>query len=393
MPNVTRAVEAKASVAAGEKVLVADLKSCVVQVTGTFTATLKLEGSMDGTNFQQIGSDITAAGLTAISPVYNYIRLNTTAYTSGTPAASVAGKSDAPAVCRAMEAPASVAAGAAVKVSDLGSKTVQIWGTFTATLQLQASMDGVAWQTLGANITGADARTVADEWNFLRINTSAYTSGTPLAAVAAKPRSEAAYSAVEFGLTLFVPTPSAPTVAAQGATGATTYDYKIVGKDADGNVTAASSATQITDGNAALSATNFNRVTFTPHTNALGGHDIYRTAGGATQGKVGSVAAGVGQFDDTGLAASGSAPTANVTGQGAGADVSGLSDLKVLFEGTFVADLDIEGSVDGSTYKKIGSTVTAVGVASVTETVNKLRIKNGAFTSGLPKVVVVGKKS
>jgi hypothetical protein len=130
-------------------------------------------------------------------------------------------------------------------------------------------------------------------------------------------------------------TPGAPTITTSGTAGATTYTYKVVAKIGAaplGRPTAASAAGSTTTGNATLSASNFNIVTFTcvPYATS---YDIYRTAGGSAQGKIANVlqpAAVVAQFptslsyqttattavlNDTGLAGdSSTAPTVNLTG-------------------------------------------------------------------------------
>lgn len=72
-----------------------------VAVTGTFTATYSIEGSIDGTNFAA-ASDIhgnSLAGLTAPTAVqmpagYKQLRVNCTAFTSGTIESDVGGKDD-----------------------------------------------------------------------------------------------------------------------------------------------------------------------------------------------------------------------------------------------------------------------------------------------------------
>jgi hypothetical protein len=109
--------------------------------------------------------------------------------------------------------------------------------------------------------------------------------------------------------------PSAPTVTAQGTTGATAYSYKVVAMHRHGQ-TAASAAGSVANGNATLSSTDFNRVTWTAVTGATA-YRIYRTASAgtpSTTGQIGVVGA-VTQFDDTGLAGdSSTAPTVNTTG-------------------------------------------------------------------------------
>jgi len=114
--------------------------------------------------------------------------------------------------------------------------------------------------------------------------------------------------------------PAAPTVVATGTTGSTSYTYLV----ADiGNVgVSPSTATTNTTGNASLSTTNYNAVTFI----GISGHTygVYRSAGGTTQGLIatvtltptttypaGSSVSSV--VNDTGLAATYGTPTANTT--------------------------------------------------------------------------------
>lgn len=62
---------------------------CVL-VAGTFTATIRIQGSIDGTNFADLTADITAAGAVEIPHTVKYIRVRTIAWTSA-PAVSIAG--------------------------------------------------------------------------------------------------------------------------------------------------------------------------------------------------------------------------------------------------------------------------------------------------------------
>src|SRR5215207_573749 len=85
--------------------------------------------------------------------------------------------------------------------------------------------------------------------------------------------------------------PTGVAVAPQGAAGAVTYGYRVTALGGGGETTGATEGTTAT-GNATLSVTNFNRVTWSAVTGASG-YAIYRTTGGATQGKIGTVVAGV----------------------------------------------------------------------------------------------------
>lgn len=70
-------------------------------------------------------------------------------------------------------------------------------------------------------------------------------------------------------------TPTAPTVTPQGVGGATTYNYYIVAVDARRYRTLPSTAGTTTTGNAALSGTNFNRLTW-PKVNGAASYQIFR---------------------------------------------------------------------------------------------------------------------
>lgn len=115
--------------------------------------------------------------------------------------------------------------------------------------------------------------------------------------------------AAEITGTAALSTPTAVVVTPQGAAGAVTYGYRVTALGGGGSTTGATEGTTAT-GNATLDGTNFNRVTWTGVTGS-GGYAIYRTTGGATQGRIGQVPAGVLTFDDTGLAASGAVPGGN----------------------------------------------------------------------------------
>lgn len=128
--------------------------------------------------------------------------------------------------------------------------------------------------------------------------------------------------------------PATPTAVVNGTTGATTYTYRVVGRA--GNLMAPSATVSKTTGNATLSAINSITITLVPAPGFLT-YDIYRTAGGATQGMIGTVNAALGNnvsaptltFTDTGLRADGStAPTANTTGSFTG-DVNVFGNIVV----------------------------------------------------------------
>ncbi len=78
-----------ASVAVGPTFNVRRLTDKNLQVAGTFVATLQLEGSIDGTNFADIGAAITTPSIVAVDGYFELLRIRTTAFTSGTPAAQL----------------------------------------------------------------------------------------------------------------------------------------------------------------------------------------------------------------------------------------------------------------------------------------------------------------
>lgn len=60
-----------------------------LQVAGITTATVALQGSLDGTTFATIGTALTADGIITIANSPKYVRANCTAYTSGTITAKI----------------------------------------------------------------------------------------------------------------------------------------------------------------------------------------------------------------------------------------------------------------------------------------------------------------
>ena len=112
-----------------------------------------------------------------------------------------------------------------------------------------------------------------------------------------------------------IATPSAPTITPQGTTGASTWTYKIEALNRD-QTSIASAAGSTTTGNATLSSTNFNRLTWTAVTGATA-YRIYRTVAATSPTTLGVIAivGSVLQLDDTGLAGdAATAPTAATGG-------------------------------------------------------------------------------
>lgn len=101
--------------------------------------------------------------------------------------------------------------------------------------------------------------------------------------------------------------PSSPTVTPQGTTGATTCTYKLVSVDAAGHRSLSTANITTATANATQTGVNKNHLAWTAATDPSLHHvEVYRTAGGADQGFIGTVLAGTATFDDTGIASAGS---------------------------------------------------------------------------------------
>lgn len=75
---------------------------------------------------------------------------------------------------------------------------------------------------------------------------------------------------------------------------------------------------------------------------------------------------------------------------GGAASVFRFRDKYVQVHGTFVATLQLEGSIDGNEYFPVGAPQSAAGVVAVPETIEFLRVRVTAFTSGEPKATFAG---
>jgi hypothetical protein len=102
-------------------------------------------------------------------------------------------------------------------------------------------------------------------------------------------------------LTPFQPPSAAPTptVTPFGTTGSTTYTYKLAAVSFDGVATALSTAASTTTGNATLTGTNGNLITWTPVSDAAY-YIVVRTVGGAAQGVIGIAPGGASSLEDVG---------------------------------------------------------------------------------------------
>ncbi|MBT9156804.1 MAG: hypothetical protein DDT37_01794 [Firmicutes bacterium] len=110
-----------------------------------------------------------------------------------------------------------------------------------------------------------------------------------------------------------IASPAAPTFTVIGATGTTTYRYRVSAQTRVGE-TAASPETTITNGNATLSATNLNRISWAAIPGAVD-YRVWRTFSGGTPATTGAIATVAAlTVDDTGLAAAGVMPTTDTSG-------------------------------------------------------------------------------
>ncbi len=184
---------------------------------------------------------------------------------------------------------------------------------------------------------------------------------------------------------LYNGTPSAPAITSTGGV-AGHYTYKIVGITALGNHTPASSGTAITNGPTTLDGTHYNTVDPTGNTDpGAAFYDVYRTAGGVTQGKIGRIPAdGATTLDDTALVADAStAPVTNTTGLGPAYQVNHFEKSSVYLAGTLTGTVQLQLSIDsGATWIDEGSALTGAGVVDITRLADQLRAKMTAFTSG-----------
>jgi hypothetical protein len=84
-------LEVKLLVATGAKLDVGELTDKWIEVSGTFTATINLQGSADGVAWVNLIAGL-SVGWVEVPQTVRYVRCDTTAYTSGTPAVHLAGR-------------------------------------------------------------------------------------------------------------------------------------------------------------------------------------------------------------------------------------------------------------------------------------------------------------
>ena len=80
--------------------------------------------------------------------------------------------------------PQAVQAGAPVSVEAFRGVNVQVTGTFVATLDIQASLDGTNWSSVVVGVSAPAYEFIPNLIaKAIRVNVTAYTSGQPVATV------------------------------------------------------------------------------------------------------------------------------------------------------------------------------------------------------------------
>lgn len=80
---------------------------------------------------------------------------------------------------KALNVLASVGDGEPKEVKGFREITVQVMGTFVATLEIQISLDGARYHSIHTGITAPGVYSVDHACKKLRVKTTAFTSGTP----------------------------------------------------------------------------------------------------------------------------------------------------------------------------------------------------------------------
>ena len=191
-------------------------------------------------------------------------------------------------------------------------------------------------------------------------------------------------------------TPSAPTITNNGAAGATTWTYRVEALNRD-QTSIASGAGSTATGNATLTSSNSNRVTWSAVTGATS-YRIWRTVAGTsptTTGAIG-ITGNVTTFDDTGLAGdAATAPTA-VTGGAFWTDAEILVHLIDGAKDMWAAILDVYGdhffTVDTTNVSLAASTTTLTGVPSDTFRVQLIEPRDTTNASSQRSVTFMPRK-
>jgi hypothetical protein len=168
-----------------------------------------------------------------------------------------------------------------------------------------------------------------------------------------------------------------------GTAGSTTYSYAIQAIDGLGNTTTCSSVVTTTTGNATLSTTNYNNITWNPVL-APGGYYVRRTAGGATQGIIATVAENTWTaFNASALGLTWAGPTQTIPNfydsgfTGDGSSCPGSNTTGVIEAGSLVGASHV--AVNPSNGALIASTPSAPQVSVLTATSGTYSTPAGAL--------------
>lgn len=84
-------LDIRTAVEEGTPINLDGLRDAAVQVTGTFVAEIQIEGTINGTDFFNLGTSFTGPGVLELPNYVTRMRANTKSYTSGTPTGTVGG--------------------------------------------------------------------------------------------------------------------------------------------------------------------------------------------------------------------------------------------------------------------------------------------------------------
>lgn len=88
---LTKPLDAPSGVAAGAAIIADRFVEKTVLISGTFSATCRVQGSVDGSTWADLTGNLTAPQAVAIPHTVRLLRINTTVYVSGAIAASFCG--------------------------------------------------------------------------------------------------------------------------------------------------------------------------------------------------------------------------------------------------------------------------------------------------------------
>lgn len=189
-------------------------------------------------------------------------------------------------------------------------------------------------------------------------------------------------------------TPATPVITQGGTPAGTAYSYKIVAKLPDTTTTEAGTAGSTATGPAALGAVDYNIVTWAATTNAHC-YDVWRTAGGATQGKIATCTTS--PLNDTGLAGvgAGTEPVTNFTGavNSANAGIvlgygaTGVGGANVVL-GYLAQSAGSQGVAIGATAMATGNYSVAVGRVTTASAGNSTAVGTSTTTAGVSGISI-----